>query len=135
MSFELIELAENEDNRKFWEFIAAEEFKLQKCMSCGAFRYPCSYICPKCGQSDHNWVAIDGRGTVYSWTVLHKLYNKSFEKKPPYNLAVIALQEGVHFLSNVECVPERLNIGLKVRAVIRQCDDGSRIPQFQEVHE
>jgi uncharacterized protein len=130
MSHELIQSAVNEDNKEFWEYISKGEFRMQQCSSCSSFRFPCSWICPECGDSSFIWEKISGYGEVYTWSVIHKDYHPAFEKKAPYNVAIVALKEGVHFLSNVEVSIDQMEIGMRVKVEICDCPDGSKVPLF-----
>ena len=59
------------------------------------------------------WVELSGRGTVYSFTVVHR-------GERPYTLALIDLEEGVRMLSNVE---GEVAIGAPVTVAWRERDD------------
>lgn len=130
MHSELIELAINEDNKEFWDYISKGDFRMQQCSSCNEFRYPPSRICPNCSSEQYLWEAISGKGEVFTWTILNKAYHPFYENKVPYNIAVIKLDEGVHFLSNVECDPKQLKIGMRVKAVLRDLENQQKLPQF-----
>jgi uncharacterized protein len=61
-----------------------------------------------------DWVPADGRGSVYSVTVV-----RSKPPAPNYNVALIELVEGVRLMSRVDGVaPEAVHIGMAVTAKI-----------------
>ena len=49
------------------------------------------------------WVDSTGRGTLYSYTVVHRPQQPAFEV--PYTVAVVLLEEGWHMLSTLIDVP------------------------------
>jgi len=74
-------------------------------------------ICPHCGADRLAWTAPDGRGEVYSTTVVRR----KPEAGGDYNVALIDLREGVRLMSRVEGVaPGAVHIGMAVRAQVTQ---------------
>jgi len=94
-------------------------FLIQRCSGCDrAVFYP-RMICPHCGADQLSFAAPDGRGTVYSTTVVRR----KPEAGGDYNVALIDLQEGVRLMSRVDGVaPDAVRIGMAVRAQVIQQD-------------
>lgn len=94
-------------------------FLIQRCRGCDrAVFYP-RMICPHCGADQLSFAAPDGRGTVYSTTVVRR----KPEAGGDYNVALIDLQEGVRLMSRVDGVaPDAVRIGMAVRAQVIQQD-------------
>ncbi len=94
-------------------------FLIQHCAGCDrAVFYP-RMICPHCGADKLGWVTPDGRGTVYSTTVVRRKPDAGGD----YNVALIDLQEGVRLMSRVDGVaPDAVRIGMGVRAQVIQQD-------------
>lgn len=130
MNKELIEQAIHEDTQEFWEYIRNGELRIPKCQQCGKFFFPYGYLCPHCGSTESSWELVSGKGEVFTYTILYRAYNKAFEDKVPYNVSVIALDEGVHVLSNVKCSNDEIHIGMRVRAVLDDVGDGYKLLQF-----
>jgi hypothetical protein len=106
---------------------------LQRCSACGAWRHPPSPICPQCLSDAYEWIAARGRGTVYTFTVVHEA-RRGWEKLTPYVIAVIALDEGPHILSNViNVAPEQVAIGMSVGVTFAELDGSTKLPLFQPV--
>jgi uncharacterized OB-fold protein len=75
--------------------------------------------CPHCGADKLAWTEPDGRGEVYSTTVVRR----KPEAGGDYNVALIDLREGVRLMSRVEGVaPDAVHIGMAVRAQVAQQD-------------
>jgi uncharacterized protein len=102
-----------------WESIAKGEWAMQRCRSCGVFRYPPSPICADCHDMEYEWVALEGTGTLLSWTRFHRKY---FDNYPvPYNAVTVRLSEGPIIVTNlVGAEPERSSIGRAVRIVYEE---------------
>ena len=92
-------------------------FLIQRCAGCDrAVFYP-RMICPHCGADKLAWATPDGRGTVYSTTVVRR----KPEAGGDYNVALIDLHEGVRLMSRVDGVaPDAVRIGMAVRAQVTQ---------------
>lgn len=90
-------------------------FQIQHCDACDrAVFYP-RMICPHCGADQLSWRTPDGRGTVYSTTIVRR----KPEAGGDYNVALVDLAEGVRLMSRVEGVaPEAVRIGMAVRAQV-----------------
>ena len=58
-------------------------------------------ICPTTGSDRLEWRTSAGFGTVYATTVVHP------QNGPPYNVALIDVDEGFRMMSRVEDIPTR----------------------------
>src|SRR5581483_1309903 len=79
------------DSRPWWEALARRELILQRCGSCGAFRWPARAICNRCGSLEADWAAASGRATVASWIVNHHSFSPAFAS--PYVVVLARLEE------------------------------------------
>jgi len=123
----------NIDTKPFWDGCLVGRLLLQRCSACGAWRHPPSPICPECLSDAYEWIASRGRGTVYTFTVVREA-RRGWEKFVPYVLAVIALEEGPHVLSNiVNIAPEQVAIGMPVEVTFAELDGSTKLPLFQPV--
>lgn len=101
----------------FWQGCSSGVLRLRRCSHCDRFRGPSRIVC-ECGQPDFVWADASGRGNVFSYTVLHRAPDPAFRADLPYVVAVVALEEGPHLLGNlIECAPDSVSIGMRVRAV------------------
>ena len=87
------------DAKDIWEAADREEFIGEKCSNCGKFRFPPRPMCPYCHSLKREYVKLSGYGTVHSWTVPRHPPPFGFRAAPI--VAVIELQEGTRFVSNV----------------------------------
>lgn len=118
------------------DFFTAGRLVIQECTSCGTVQHPPGEICYQCHESDFRSRAVDGRGTVYSYTVVHHPLSPVLAKLVPYAVALVSLDEipEIRILGNVIDVPaSAVHIGLKVRVTFEEADDpdGGRLLQPQ----
>src|SRR5579871_6079214 len=89
------------ETQPFWDGCYRGLLLLQECTQCHTLRHPPSPICPTCLSSESTWTPASGKGTVYTYSVVHHAFRRVWEPLVPYVLAVIELAEGPHILSNV----------------------------------
>lgn len=120
-------------NRPFWDGCQRGELRMQRCEACQHLRYPIATVCPKCLSDEVTWVALSGRGTVFSYLVFHQVYNQAFADDVPYNVALVQLDEGPHMFSNiVGCANDAVAIGDPVEVVFDRASENVTIPRFQK---
>jgi uncharacterized OB-fold protein len=101
------------DNAALWDGARRHELRIPKCNSCGTLVYPPLPRCASCGAFDMGYVVASGRGTVYAAVAVHYPQVPGF--RYPLSVAVIELDEGVRFVSNIVGVtPEQVKIGMRV---------------------
>jgi len=95
-----------------------------QCAACGGVFFPMRSICPHCRRDGQpRPLAFSGRGTVYSFTVIH-VASEGFETYTPYVVGVIQLAEGPKVTSQVvDCPPDAVYIGMPVEACFRKLRD------------
>jgi uncharacterized OB-fold protein len=120
--------------RGFWEGCRAHELRLLRCRECRTWVHQPAAMCHACGAQALDWAAVSGRGSVYTWTVVHHAPLPAFQERTPYVVAWIELveQSGLRILSNVVgCAPEQLRAGLPVRVTFRDLSDDIALPLFE----
>lgn len=119
-------------NRLFWDGARSGMLKMQKCSHCGHIRYPVNDICPRCLDEQHEWVALSGRGEVFSTIVFHQVYDKAFAGDVPYNVSLIQLDEGPRMFSNVVGIPPGdVRVGRRVSVFFDPVTPEISIPRFR----
>jgi uncharacterized OB-fold protein len=119
-----------EDTLHFWEGLKRKELLIQRCASCAKLRHPPEPMCPHCRSLDWDTIRASGRGTIYSFVVMHYPPIPAFDYPNP--VALIELEEGVRVVSNVVGVArEELAIGLPVAAEFVAFDDDLTLHQFR----
>ncbi len=81
-----------------------------------------------------SWVPGSGRGTVHTYTVFHQPFDPSLADHVPYAIAVVALDEGPFFFTDlVECDPGDVHVGMPVEVVYETVEESVSIPHFRPV--
>jgi uncharacterized OB-fold protein len=121
-----------EDGAPYWEGCRAGELRAQRCIACGHLRWPPSVLCPECLAEGGEWVALSGRGQVWSFIVVHRPQHPAFFEDVPYNVAIVELDEGVRLHTTiVGCEPDALRVGMPVEVVFHRVDDEVTLPRFR----
>jgi hypothetical protein len=100
-------------------FLAQGKFMIQRSLSTGRHVFYPRVMAPGTGETDLEWVAASGNGTVYATTA-----NRS--KESTTNIAIIELAEGPRMMSRVEGIAaDAVKVGMAVRARIATLEDGT----------
>jgi hypothetical protein len=117
----------------FW--IAAREGRLvvQRCAACGRHAFPAVETCNRCLRADRlEWVDASGRGTIFSYVVMHQVYHPAFAEEVPYLVVDVRLDEGPRMISRVvDCEPSNVRIGMNVEVTFVRASDDVHLPVFR----
>jgi uncharacterized OB-fold protein len=109
-------VAANPDHTQpFWDATKSHKLVLPRCNACShLFFYP-RERCPNCLSGDLSWVESEGKGRVYSFTIIQQPVDKAFLEDIPYIYAIIQLDEGPRMISNViDCAIEDVCVDMAV---------------------
>jgi uncharacterized OB-fold protein len=115
----------------FWAGCREHKLLLPKCQACGAFRFWDFAGCPQCGSAEAGVVQSSGRGTVWSYSVVHHAFNPAWKDEVPYTVVVVALEEGPRFYSNLVKGEPEPRIGQSVEVVFHDLPEGESVPLFR----
>ncbi|MGE2719597.1 Zn-ribbon domain-containing OB-fold protein [Mycolicibacterium celeriflavum] len=122
----------DDTSRPYWTGGAEGRLLIAHCASCGRFFHPPRPACPGCDAAPE-FVAVSGRGTVFTYTVCHQQFNPNVPT--PFVVALIELceQTGLRLTANVvDCDPEAVYSGMPVEVRFEQQDD-AWVPVFAPV--
>ena len=118
----------------FFDGARDRKLMLQHCSACDSWSFPVRERCPHCFAAKLTWRQASGRGTLYTFTVMHQVMNPGFASAVPYNVAQVDLDEGVRMVSNVVGTGnDALRIGMRLEVVFEDVSDEIRIPKFRPV--
>ena len=135
----------DEESDGFWEGTAAGELRVQACDTCGAVRFPPRVMCPECQSTERSWQAVSGRGTIWSFVVVHPPVLPAYAPYAPFPVIAVTLAEkpSLRMVGNLVTGPggdingvdpASIEIGEPVRVVFtaRPRPDGTRVhlPQW-----
>ena len=116
----------------FWDAARRHELVVQRCTGCGAYRFPARELCSRCLSRDSGWQRVSGRGTLFSFAVMHQASHPGFAAEVPYAVVTVELEEGVRLLSNViGCAPSDLQIGMPLEVVFEDVTPEVTLPKFR----
>lgn len=118
------------ETEPFWTGLAEGSLRLPRCCDCDAVIWYPRAVCPLCGGSELEWITASGRGTVYSYSVVHKTQGR-WNEHVPFVLAYVELDEGPRVMTNiVGCDPSTVSCGQAVEAVFDPGADGMSLLRF-----
>ncbi|MEI7714200.1 MAG: OB-fold domain-containing protein [Rhodospirillales bacterium] len=107
---------------------------LQHCTACDGWSFPVRERCPHCFAPKLEWRAASGKGTLYTFAIMHQVMNPGFAGQTPYNVSQVDLAEGVRMVSNVIGIAsDALKIGMTLEVVFDNVGDGVHVPKFRPV--
>jgi uncharacterized protein len=119
-----------QDNAFFFEGARRGELLIQRCASCGTLRHPPRPACAQCRSFEWDTVVASGRGTVYSYVVVHHPQIPAFDYPPP--IAVVALEEGTRLVADlVGVAPDAVRVGMPVVVDFVAVDEELTLPMFR----
>ncbi|MGD8979823.1 MAG: Zn-ribbon domain-containing OB-fold protein [candidate division WOR-3 bacterium] len=91
-----------------------------KCRGCGQLSFPPRKVCKGCGARDFDTEKISDYGKILTFTTI-RVAPKDFETQVPYSVAIVESDNGVRLTTQVvDCKPEDVEIGKRVRFVFRK---------------
>ncbi|MGF1598152.1 MAG: Zn-ribbon domain-containing OB-fold protein [Acidimicrobiales bacterium] len=136
------------ENRAYFAHCARGDFRLQRGTESGLLRYPPTTACPWTGDRSYDWVSVEGRGAVHSYTEVHHAIQPAFRAHTPYLILLVDLDtqrgqptehEALRVVGNLvtadgELAPPELvaqvGIGTRVTMVFTPAADGLAIPNW-----
>jgi uncharacterized OB-fold protein len=119
-----------DDSAVFWDAAAGQRLVAQQCAGCGALRHPPRPMCPHCHSLEFRAAQLSGRGTLYSYAVLHHPRHPAFDY--PVLAALVDLDEGVRMVSNlVDVAPADIQIGMRLEVTFVATDGDKSVPVFR----
>lgn len=128
--------AADELSKPFWETARQHRLVVQRCQNCGYFNHPPRPACDACQSQQLRFEPVSGRGTVYSFTVMHQPNVAGFEDEVPYlNILVELAEQPLLFM--VSHLPfsdlDKVQIDRAVEVYFKEVDAEVALPQFRPV--
>lgn len=121
-------------SREFFEGAERGELMLVRCNGCQSWLFPAAHICTECLGEDLRWEKSSGRGTVFTFGVMHQFYHPGFTNDLPYNVTVVELDEGPRLQTNlVDIDNDDIHVGMRVEVRFPEHVPGMRLPKFAPV--
>ena len=122
----------NGDSAEFWKATAEGHLIFQRCRRCGNVQHPPRHHCVSCWEADIEWMESSGRGTVESFTTVHRAPVPAFRDRAPYVVVSVAMEEGPRMIANL-VGDDRFDVSMGDRVEVQFVDDGAGnvLPQFR----
>ncbi len=112
------------ENAFFWQAGGDGVLRFQRCQVCQRLRFPVAPICPYCRSGQTGIAEVGGTAVVVGVTINHQQWTPGMA--PPYVVAIVAIDEdpSIRLTTNLVGIePDRVRLGLRVRAVFEQQED------------
>ncbi|WP_117190110.1 Zn-ribbon domain-containing OB-fold protein [Rhizobium terrae] len=98
----------------FWEGTREHQLRIQKCCDCQMHRWPPRITCRSCHSTEVEWVSVEPKGTLFTYTIVGRPTAKGFSSVP-YTVGFVTLDavSNVRIIGNVVDVdPSVIRIGM-----------------------
>ena len=128
------EVKATELTRPFWDAVREGRLIVQRCSACDKTFFRPEVACPHCLSTEWQWVESSGRGTLYSFSVVHRAPSPAFTA--PFIFAAIDMEEGWTMFSNVIGIaPEEAKIGMELKVSFEHPSDTLSLPLFRPAND
>ena len=118
----------------YWEKAKAHELWLRQCDDCGnAYFYPRD-ISPCCFSKNTSWIQASGKAPLFTFAIVHRPPHPGFREIAPYVTAIVELEEGPKFPTNIvidDPTPENLQIDMALEVTFDDITDTIALPKFK----
>jgi uncharacterized OB-fold protein len=118
----------------YWEKAKAHELWLRQCDDCGnAYFYPRD-ISPCCFSKNTSWIQASGKAKLFTFAIVHRPPHPGFREIAPYVAAIVELEEGPKFPTNIvidDPTPENLQIDMALEVTFDDITDTIALPKFK----
>ncbi len=108
---------------------------IQRCEACRNFQHPPRFLCFTCSSKEFQWEAIEGTGTIYSWSLSHFTIDTAWSDSLPYATVVVESLEGVRFVGTFSGPENDLMISLPVNIRAESIDENFAYIWFDPILE
>ncbi|HKR91518.1 Zn-ribbon domain-containing OB-fold protein [Novosphingobium sp.] len=118
----------------YWDGCKNHVITVQQCQSCGRKRHRPAAGCHWCGGQGVDWVQLSGRGSLYTYTVVHRAFHPSLAEEVPYVVGLVAAEEDptVRFHTRIlACDPADVQVGMSLKVLFQEEPDGTVLPYWR----
>jgi uncharacterized OB-fold protein len=120
------------DTAVFWQGLRDGRLLLQHCLDCRNVQYYQQGMCRQCGGERLEHRPASGRGTVYSYSVVHRAPGPAFKADVPYAVLLVELQEGPRMISTFTGGnPDEVTFDMLVELICEKVTDETTLPRFR----
>lgn len=114
------------ETEPFWRGCEEGRLAYQHCDACGHIQFYPRAVCARCRSSSLQWKKSQGKGSIYTYTIVYRAPSAAFKPDVPYAIALVDIEEGFRIMANVlECSHDAIHIGMLVEIGFESRGDGS----------
>lgn len=120
----------------FWNAARERRLVIQRCADCNYYNHPPRPFCDACLSQRLEFQPVSGRGTVYSFTVMHQRDVAGFEHEAPFINIVVELEEQpmLMMVANLPITErDRVRVGAAAEVFFEERAADRIMPQFRIV--
>ena len=120
--------------REYWDAVNNQRLVAQYCDDCKRYQHPPELLCHRCRGSNVQFIPLSGKGTIYSWQVMHDTRVKLMQEYQPLIIAIIESDESsdvLHLTNLPGSSIGEFEIGDPVEIEFEEIRPGKFIPQFR----
>lgn len=128
--------AADRDTQPFWDACKEHRLVIQRCARCNAYRFAPSPVCADCNSFDWVWDQSEGKGEIYTYTIVHHPTHPATQTAVPYNAIVVQLRDcgQVKITSNlVDCANEDIKVGMPVEVTWEDVAEDVTLHRFRPI--
>lgn len=119
-----------EESSCYWEGCSVHELRYQYCENCERAQFPPAARCRTCHQREIEWRKSGLKGTLHSFSLVHRAPTKAFIADAPYYVGLIDLNEGFRIMTNIQTkTGQGVEIGAPVEVFFEERGDAVVLPQ------
>ena len=120
------------EEKPFWDAARSRRLVLQKCSDCANVWYPIGPACPACFSPKFEWAELSGRAVLHNYVIYHKAWTPWFEKRVPYAVVQVELEEGPRLTTNLlECAIADIKSGMPLEVTYEDITVEITLVQFR----
>ena len=121
----------DEASQEFFDGAAAGKLLLKYCGACQRYLGYAAELCDNCFSKDLEWKQSSGKGSVYSFVIMHQVIHPGFAGLVPYNVATVELEDGPRLHTNlVGIANEDIKVDMPVEVTFEKAGDVT-VPKFK----
>ncbi|HII86219.1 TPA: Zn-ribbon domain-containing OB-fold protein [Candidatus Bathyarchaeota archaeon] len=115
---------------QFYKFMQQKKLMAGKCTKCGKTHLPPRPLCDNCFSKEFEWVEVNGKGTLLTYTVIH-IAPTQFQSLAPYAVGIVQLEKDLRIPGMITRLGlDKLAIGLSLTIDFDTCNAAQIWPQW-----
>ena len=122
------------ETQEYWDAANNKELRIPRCTDCQTYRWPPQKTCPVCYGENVEWVQVSGRGTLYTYVIVHQAVLSQWREVAPYNVVQVSIEEAPNVIitgNAIDIDNSELKVGLPMEVVFDQVTPEDTLPRWR----